>query len=307
MGEEETKTAKEMPAEAKPEHAKPAETTTKPAEASETLAERSSAGEKSEIFQLQNSKRISDGHSKTEGFAREPAKKKTLKPASEALIPLEDVKKESPKPKEVIKVEKKHKFNFKIFGRWSTDFPIMDQGLKPYLNIAPYYMPFSAGRSIKKQFWKSKKSIIERLMGKLLVPGHKGKKHVFTSGVQGGKTATVYKIIKKTFEIVETKTKKNPVEVFVRALEVGSPREGVATIEYGGVRYPKAADLAPQRRIDLALRWMTQGAFMSSRKNKKHIWDALAEEIIVTANNDVSKSMCITKRLELERQASASR
>lgn len=248
-------------------------------------------------------------HGKPAGNTEAPkhAKKKILKPASEVFIPLEDTKKESPKPKEITKVEKKHKFNFKIFGRWPADVVVMDQGLKPYINLTPYYFPFSAGRSIKKQFWKSKKSIIERLMGKLLVPGHKGKKHVWTSGVQGGKTITVYNIIKKTFEIIEAKTKKNPVEVFVRALEVGSPREGVATIEYGGVRYPKAADLAPQRRIDLALRWMTQGAFMGSRKNKKHIWDALADEIIVTANNDVSKSMCISKRLELERQASASR
>lgn len=204
-------------------------------------------------------------------------------------------------------LEKKHRFNFLMFGKWTTDFPVMDQGLKPYLNLAPYYVPISSGRSIQKQFWKSKKSIIERLMGKLLVPGHKGKKHVWTSGVHGGKIITIYNVVKKTFEIIENRTKKNPIEVFVRALEISSPREGVATIEYGGVRYPKAADLAPQRRIDLALRWMTQGSFMSSRKNKKHIWDALAEEIIAASNNDQTKSHCLTKRLELERQAAASR
>jgi len=277
----------------------------KPVETSETRAEQS---QNRNMVSASFADAKSAGHSKTEGFAREPAKKKILKPASEALIPLEEPKKEAAlKPKEITNVEKKHKFNFKIFGRWAVDFPILDQGLKPYINITPYYFPYTAGRSIKKQFWKSKKSIIERLMGKLLVTGHKGKKHVWTSGVQGGKTITIYNIIKKTFEIVETKTKKNPLEVFVRALEVGSPREGVATIEYGGVRYPKAADLAPQRRIDLALRWMTQGSFMSSRKNKKHMWDALAEEIIATANNDQQKSNCLTKRQELERQAGASR
>ena len=253
------------------------------------------------------------------------AKKKILKPASEALIPLEDTKKEAPKPKEtqaeqssavpsrnlisdrVSKSEKKHKFNFLMFGKWSTDFQVMDLGLKPYINLAPYYVPLTAGRSIKKQFWKSRKSIVERLMGKLLVAGHKGKKHVWTSGVQGGKLTTIYNAVKKTFEIIEAKTKKNPIEVYVRALETGSPKEGVATIEFGGVRYPKSADLAPQRRIDLALRWMTQGSFMGSRKNKKHIWDALADEIIATANNDQQKSYCLTKRQELERQAAASR
>lgn len=232
-----------------------------------------------------------------------PAKKTLEVPETEPRDTAEQVR-QMPRGKAVAE---KRKFDFKMFGKWSSDVQILDQGLKPYINLTSYYVPFSAGRAIKKQFWKSKKSIVERLMGKLLVPGHKGKKHVWTSGVQGGKVATIYNVIKKTFEIIEDRTKKNPVEVFVRALETGSPREGVATIEYGGVRYPKAADLAPQRRLDLALRWMTQGAFIASRKNKKHIWDALAEEIIATSTGDQQKSNCLTKRQELERQAAASR
>lgn len=235
-----------------------------------------------------------------------PAKKSKPTPKAEVAAEAKPVEITAPEIKPKI-LEKKHKFNFLMFGKWSTDFPITDIGLRPYLNLAPYYVPISSGRSIQKQFWKSKKSIVERLIGKLLVPGHKGKKHVFTSGRQGGKVSTIYNLVKKTFEIVEARTKKNPIEVFVRALEIGSPREGVATIEYGGVRYPKAADLAPQRRIDLALRWMTQGSFMGSRRNKKSMSDALAEEIIATANSDQTRSNCLTKRLELERQAGASR
>jgi small subunit ribosomal protein S7 len=204
-------------------------------------------------------------------------------------------------------VPQKPKFDFKVFGRWSMDIQVFDQGLKPYLNLTGYYVPYTAGRTIEKQFWKSKKSIVERLMAKLMVTGHKGKKHLWTSNYNTGKTPTQYKIIKKTFEIIEQRTKKNPIEVLVRALEVGSPKEGIATIEYGGVRYPKAADLAPQRRIDLALRWMTQGAFTSSHKGKKHIWDALADELVGTASGDPQKSHCLAKKLELERQAGASR
>jgi len=209
--------------------------------------------------------------------------------------------------KKEIKAPLKPKFDFKVFGRWSADVPVLDQGLKPYLNLTGYFVPYSAGRTIKKQFWKSKKSIIERLMAKLMVTGHKGKKHSFTSGINTGKVATHYTIIKHTFELIEQRTKKNPIEVLVRALEVGSPREGIATIEYGGVRYPKAADVSPQRRIDLVLRWMTQGAFANSRKGKKHIWEALADEIMAAANNDQQKSNALTKRQELERQSEGSR
>ena len=210
-------------------------------------------------------------------------------------------------PKETKKEEPA--FRFKIFDRWDSDIEVRDHGLKPYLTLSPVLVPYSAGRTASKQFHKSKKNIIERLMNKIYVAGHKGKKHWRTTGCNTGKITTVYKIVKKAFEIIEQKTQKNPIEVFVRALESGSAREGTATIEYGGVRYPKAADLAPQRRIDLVLRWITQGAYNSSAnaKTKKAIWQTLADEIIATADGDTAKSNSIKKKIELERQAAASR
>ena len=76
-------------------------------------------------------------------------------------------------------------------------------------------------------------------MNKMMVSGHRGKKHVRTSHHQTGKSAKIYKLTKEAFEIIEKRTNKNPVEVLVRAIEKGSPKEGIATIEYGGVRYPK--------------------------------------------------------------------
>jgi len=202
--------------------------------------------------------------------------------------------------------QSKPKLDLKLFGRWSTDIDVIDISLRPYMNLSPMHVAYSAGRNIKKQFWKSKKSIVERLFGKLMIPGHKGKKHYWTSGPATGQINTQYRIVKKTFEIIESKTKKNPVEVFIRAIEKGSPTEGIASIEYGGVRYHKAADLSPQRRIDLALRWMTQGAFQKSRKNKRKVWEALADEIMLAAQGD-AKSNTVAKGVELQRQAQASR
>lgn len=207
------------------------------------------------------------------------------------------------------KTESKLSYNLKLFGKWDSNIDVLDPGLKPYINLRPISVPYSAGRTVKKQFWKSKKHIVERLIGHLMVPGHKGKKHWRTSRQCTGKTITIVKQVKKAFELIEKKTKKNPVEVLVRAIERGSPREGVATIEYGGVRYPKAADLAPQKRIDLALRWMVQGAYANAAtsKGKKPIWQTLAEEIIATANGESDKSNCLKKKTELERMAAASR
>jgi len=196
--------------------------------------------------------------------------------------------------------------NLKLFGRWSFDVEVKDPGLKPYINLTPVYTPYTAGRTIKKQFWKSKKNIVERLVGKLMVPGHKGKKHYWSSKRLPGMLPTQWNIVLKAFEIVERKTNKNPIEVLVRAIEASAPCEGITTIEYGGVRYPKAADMAPQRRIDLALRWIVQGAFLASRKNKSHMAEALAEELIATAAHD-PKANGLAKKAELERQAAGSR
>ncbi len=113
-------------------------------------------------------------------------------------------------------------------------------------------------------------------------------------------------MIKETFEIIEQKTKKNPVEVFVRALENAAPREEITTIEYGGARYPKAVECAPQRRLDVAMRMMVQGAYGSHFNTKKKMTQALADEIIKAYSMDQS-SNAIAKKLELERQADASR
>lgn len=202
------------------------------------------------------------------------------------------------------------KTEIKLFGEYDlNEVKVTDISLQPYINLKPTIVPLTYGRNIKKQFWKSKKSIIERLIGKLMVSGHKSKKHWRTSNINTGKSSTIYNILKETFSIIKEQTKKNPVQVLVEAVEKGSPREGITTIEYGGVRYPKPVEISPQRRLDLALRWITQGAYAASAsaKSKKSIAQTLANELISASNNDATNSNCIKKKIELERQAEASR
>jgi len=104
----------------------------------------------------------------------------------------------------------------KIFGKWSTEgVEVKDLGLKKYINLQPVVIPKTDGRFTQQQFHKSKMNIVERLINKLRVPGHRGKKHVLTSGRAVDKTLTHYKIVKKAFEIIEKQTGKNPIAVFV--------------------------------------------------------------------------------------------
>jgi small subunit ribosomal protein S7 len=69
---------------------------------------------------------------------------------------------------------------------------------------------------------------------------------------------------------------------------------------------PKAVECAPQRRIDIALRLMTQGAYHKCFNSKRSIVECLAEEIINAYRLDRA-SNAISKKLEVERQADASR
>jgi small subunit ribosomal protein S7 len=195
----------------------------------------------------------------------------------------------------------------KIFDRWdASGIKIQDPGLEKYLSIKPVLVPKTGARYAGKRFHKSKINIVERLINRMMIPGHKGKKHKFTSGHITGKSQTAYNLVIEALEIVEKKTKKNPVEVLVKAVENAAPREELITIEYGGARYPKAVECAPQRRIDIALKMMSQGAFGKSVKSKKSAASALADEILL-AYQLSQNSNAVAKKLELERQADASR
>jgi len=194
----------------------------------------------------------------------------------------------------------------KFLGRWEYDVEISDPSLKSYLNIRPWIVPKTGGRYQKKRFGRTMIPIIERLIGRLMVPGHLGKKHKYTSYRASGKYYKNLKIVIKAFEIIEKRTQQNPIKVLVKAIENAAPREEITTFEAGGSRYPKAVDISPLRRIDLAIRFIVWGAYHRSRNKNKKMYEALAEEIINAYNNS-TESFAIQKKLELEKVAASSR
>ena len=195
----------------------------------------------------------------------------------------------------------------KAFNKWSSEgIVVEDQGLKSYITLEPRLVPKTGGRYAGNRFHKSKIFIVERLINKIMIPGLRGKRHHRTSYPMTGKAHTAYNIVEETFKIIESKTKENPIKVFVKALENVAQREEIVTIEYGGARYPKAVECSPQRRVDLALRHMTQGAYHRTFNTKTSIVKSLADEII-NAYRMSSASNAITKKLEIERQSDSSR
>lgn len=195
----------------------------------------------------------------------------------------------------------------KVFNRWSVEgITVDDAGLRGYITLDPKIVPKTGARYAQNRFHKSKIFIVERLVNKLMNPGHKGKKHYRTSSTCTGKAITTQKIVEKAFEIIERRTKQNPIKVYVQAIENAAPREEIISIEYGGARYPKAVECSPQRRIDVALRNISQGAYLRSFDRKRSAESALAEEIIL-ASDKSSDSNAIRKKQILERQADSSR
>jgi small subunit ribosomal protein S7 len=184
----------------------------------------------------------------------------------------------------------------KLFQKWSfKDAKVEDIGLKRYLNLTPMTTPHSMGRHEHQRFRKANVNIVERLINNLMRPGK-----------NSGKKAKTANIVKQAFEIIYLRTGKNPIEVLVKAVENCSPCEDTTRVSYGGVVYHLSVDVAPQRRIDLAVRHITEGASASSKNNPLSIQEAVANELILAANNDI-KSAGIAKRNEIERVAQSSR
>lgn len=198
--------------------------------------------------------------------------------------------------KESKKVESKKVVDIKLFGKWRCDeITVQDPGLKKYLSVKPALVPHSGGRHEHHRFRKSTLNVAERLANNMMRHGR-----------AGGKKARTVGIVRNAFDIINLKTGKNPLEVFVKALENAAPCEEVTRIAYGGVVYPISVDIAPQRRLDLTLRFITDGARQTSVGNPKTVDEALADEIMFCAARD-NRSFAIRKKDEMERIALSSR
>jgi len=184
----------------------------------------------------------------------------------------------------------------KLWGRWPfSGVEVKDLGLKRYVSLRPTYAAHSMGRHEHGRFRKAEVNIVERLINNLMRPGP-----------SAGKKARAINVVRNASELISLRTGQNPIEVLVRAVENSAPCEDTTRISYGGIVYHMAVDVAPLRRVDLALRLLTEGARKASLNNPRPLEECLAEELIQAASKDV-KSYAVSKRNEMERVARSSR
>lgn len=188
------------------------------------------------------------------------------------------------------------KDELKVFGKWDVEEVVVnDPALKNYICLKPRFVPHTHGRHANTPFAKQNVFIVERLINKVMRKGRNtGKKHL------------AYDIVRKAFDIIYEKTKKNPIQILVDAIINAGPREEVVRLKYGGIAVPKSVDTSSLRRVDVALRNICEGARQRAFKNPKSIAECLAEELILAAKND-PKSYAVAKKEEVERIAKSAR
>jgi small subunit ribosomal protein S7 len=193
------------------------------------------------------------------------------------------------------KNEEKNIHFFPILAKYDMDkVKIEDKGLERYINLNAENIYLGAVFA-NKMFAKSKIPIVERLINNLMRTEN-----------YNGKKISAYKVVKSAFEEIEKRTKSNPIQVLIKAIENSAPKEETTRLRFGGISVPKAVDTSPQRRLDVALRNICKGVVNSTQKNKKGVHFCLADEIIKASKNDLS-SFAVAKKNDIERVAKSAR
>ena len=116
-----------------------------------------------------------------------------------------------------------------------------------------------------------------------------------------GKKGVAQKIVYDAFEIVKTKTDRDPLEVFEQAMENIMPVLEVKARRMGGATYQVPMEVRPDRRQTLGLRWITKYSRLRSEKTMK---ERLAGEIMDAVNGTGGS---VKKREDTHKMAEANK
>ncbi|MEE9163743.1 MAG: 30S ribosomal protein S7 [Thermoplasmata archaeon] len=203
-------------------------------------------------------------------------------------------KKAPPKPKPDL--PPKTEDGLLLFGRWDLgEVEVADPGLRRYMNLTPTYLPHTGGRWANRAFTKARVNLVERFVNNMMR----------TEKYTGKKNKTL-KVVQNAFDLVHKRAKRNPVQVLVDGLEKAAPREEVTRLRFGGISVPRAVDIAPARRLDLALRNITTAAVRATFKTPKSASQCLADEMLMASEGNIN-SYAIGKKEEMERIAASAR
>ncbi len=183
-----------------------------------------------------------------------------------------------------------------VFGKYdASEVVCRDPGLAPYVNLSTVGVPHSGGRHANMWFGKSKLSVVERYINKLM-----------RTGSYTGKKQSAMKAFEGALDSIAERRKTNPLQVFVDAICHAAPMEEITRIKFGAVSQPKAVDSSPSRRLDVALKNLAKGAQQGTHKSKRTLQQCIINELNKASEGD-STSYAVSKREEVERIAASAR
>ncbi len=119
--------------------------------------------------------------------------------------------------------------------------------------------------------------------------------------IKRGKKSLATRLVYDALDLIEERSKRDPIEVFDQAIKNVSPVMEVKPRRVGGATYQVPMEVPPYRRFALASRWILQAA---NARSGRTFSEKLAGELLDAANNTGS---AIRKREETHKMAEANR
>ena len=116
-----------------------------------------------------------------------------------------------------------------------------------------------------------------------------------------GKKGIAEKILYDAFDIVQDKSKKDPIDIFKKALNNASPHVEVKSKRIGGATYQVPIEVPSRRQFYLASQWIIESA---KKRSGSSMSNRLAGEILSASNNEGS---AIKKKEDTHRMAEANK
>lgn len=116
-----------------------------------------------------------------------------------------------------------------------------------------------------------------------------------------GKKSKAEGILYGAFDVIEEKTKTEPIKVFKKALDNIRPMLEVKSRRVGGATYQVPVEVRPDRKLSLALRWLVS---YSTARSEKSMIEKLAGELIDASNN---KGASVKKKEDVHKMAEANK
>jgi small subunit ribosomal protein S7 len=117
----------------------------------------------------------------------------------------------------------------------------------------------------------------------------------------GGKKSTAEGILYGSFDIIKSRFKEDPLEVFRKALDNVKPKLEVKSRRVGGATYQVPVEVRPERRVALAMRWLV---LHSRTRGEKTMRERLAAEFVDAA---AMRGGAVKKKDDTHRMAEANK